>query len=93
MSFLQKITELFKSSPKPAAEPEPMLACEYDGYTIIPAPVQEETGFRVNGTIIKGEREHQFIRADVLPTADSCADEMIRKAKQMIDQQGERLFG
>ena len=93
MALMKLLRGLFQSSPKPAVEPEPMPACEYDGYTITPAPVQEEAGFRINGTIVKGEREHQFIRADVLPTAESCADEMIRKAKQMIDQQGERLFG
>ncbi len=92
MSFLQSLGSIFKSEPK-SLEPETMDSVEYVGFTITPAPVSEEMGFRVNGTIVKGDNSHTFIRADVLPTRQACADEMVRKAKQMIDQQGDRLFG
>lgn len=91
MSFLKSLGSIFKSEPK-NNEPEPMESFEYEGFTITPAPVSEEMGFRVNGTIEKGSESHTFIRADVLPSQQACADEMVRKAKQMIDQQGENLF-
>lgn len=91
MSFLKSLGSLFKSEQK-SAEPEAMDSIEYDGFTITPAPVSEEMGFRVNGVIEKEGKTHRFIRADVLPTQQSCADEMIRKAKQMIDQQGDRFL-
>ncbi|EAR62368.1 HlyU family transcriptional regulator [Neptuniibacter caesariensis] len=91
MSFLKSLGSIFKSEPK-NNEPETMESVEYEGFTITPAPVSEEMGFRVNGTIVKGEKRHTFIRADVLPSQQACADEMVRKAKQMIDQQGDSFF-
>ena len=74
------------------ATPEQWPSEQYGDYEIIPAPVREEHGYRINGVIRKGEHEHIFIRADTLPSADACATEMIRKAKQMIDQQGDSVF-
>lgn len=65
---------------------------EYNGYTITPVPIEEDGGYRVNGTITKGDQSHSFIRADTLPSAGSCGQEMIRKAKQVIDQQGDGIF-
>lgn len=93
MSLLSSIKSIFSGGETAPSEPEALPAVEYNGFTIIPAPVQEAAGFRVNGIISKGELSHAFIRADTLPSAEMCADEMIRKAKQMIDQQGERIFG
>lgn len=92
MGLLSSIKSMLSGGEKKSKEPETLPSVEYNGYIITPAPVQEDTGFRINGTITKGEQSHTFIRADSLPSADSCAEEMIRKAKQMIDFQGDDIF-
>lgn len=95
MGLLSSLKSIFSGGNggnKEPEAPEVMPAEEYNGFTITPAPVQEQAGFRINGTITKGEQSHTFIRADTLPTQDACAQEMIRKAKQMIDYQGDKIF-
>lgn len=74
-----------------------VLASEsYQGFEIRAAPVQEAGGWRVAGVITKAgngeDREHEFVRADTCADADSAAAMTVRKAKQLIDEQGERLF-
>lgn len=93
MSFFKTIQNLFSSGTSETSSSQAKSPTEeYCGFSITPDPVEEAGGFRVNGTIVKGDKTHQFIRADVLPTAETCAAEMVRKAKQMIDQQGDRFF-
>lgn len=92
MSLFSSLKSLFSADTKASAAPKEQPSETYGDYLITPASVKEEHGFRINGTITKGDRVHTFIRADTLPSADECAKEMIRKAKQMIDQQGDRLF-
>lgn len=92
MSLLSAITSLFSNREKAPSAPQEQVSETYGDYLITPASVKEEHGFRINGTISKGEQVHTFIRADTLPSADECAKEMIRKAKQMIDQQGDQIF-
>lgn len=85
-------TRLFggKGSPR---TPEPVV---YEGFTIIPEPTSEGSRYRVTARIEKavdGEnRTHRMIRADVLDDLDSAVEVSTAKAKQMIDEQGERLF-
>ena len=68
----------------------------YKGYTITPAPRAEDGQYRLAGIIsreIDGElQEHHMVRADVLPSPEIAAEFMVRKAKMMIDQQGDRIF-
>jgi hypothetical protein len=64
----------------------------YKGFEIIATPKAEGSQFRINGSIKLGEKETPFIRADLLPDAQSCTQETVRKAKIMIDQQGDSLF-
>ncbi|RTE66440.1 hypothetical protein EH243_07545 [Amphritea opalescens] len=92
MSLFSTIKSVFGAADKKPEEPQELPSEEYQGFTITPAPVQEDGGYRVNGVISKGEQSHRFIRADMLPSSDSCAAEMVRKAKQMIDQQGDGIF-
>ncbi|SDU28975.1 HlyU family transcriptional regulator [Stappia sp. ES.058] len=71
---------------------------DYKGFTIVPAPTQRNGQWQVGGTISKpdaeGEmREHVFIRADQVPGRDEAAEFSLRKARQIIDEQGERIFG
>jgi hypothetical protein len=81
-----------------AASPEaPRLeAVEYNGFRIRPTPYKAAGGWQTAGTIEKdfpeGVKEHSFIRAETHPGLDEAASFAIAKAKQIIDQQGERMF-
>lgn len=71
-------------------------AVDYEGYTIVaeprPAGGQWQIAGRIEKTAGATPRVHTFIRADTLPDQEGAANEMIRKAKLMIDQQGETIF-
>lgn len=76
--------------------PATAVVVEYEGYRITPQPVSEGGQYRI-GALIEGEvngetKTHHLIRADMIRDADEAADASIRKAKQMIDQMGARLF-
>lgn len=68
----------------------------YQDFEIRPAPVKESNGWRVQGTIVKGTgedaREHLFIRADACMDREAAVALTVRKARQLIDEQGEKLF-
>ena len=80
--------------PKPEAKAETI---DYNGFRITPEPMPAEGQFRI-AALIEGEVEgetksHQLVRADVLRDRDDAVEASLRKAKQMIDEQGPRLFG
>jgi len=76
-----------------AAEGE---AVEYEGYGIRPTPYRRQGQYQTCGIIEKagaGEtKEHRFIRAELHPSREGAIAFSIAKAKQIIDEQGERLF-
>ncbi len=76
---------------------QPVAELEYDGFQIATMPINENGQYRVCAMIRKelgGEmREHRLIRADICGTVEEASEISIRKAKQMIDERGERLFG
>ena len=74
------------------AAPEPETT-SYEGFTITPNPAREGGRFRIGATIEKEGKTHHLIRADMLESLDEANEASIRKAKQMIDEQGMRLFG
>ncbi len=78
-------------TPAPGAEP-----VEYKGFTIVPEPIAEGSRYRIAARIEKGageeKRTHRMIRADILDDRDGAIEATTAKAKQMIDEQGERLF-
>ena len=90
MSILKK---LFGGGPPP----EPPKPETYKDFAITPNPAKEGARYRVGALIEKtvdGEpKSHQLIRADTLDDLDSANTTSISKAKQMIDEQGVRLFG
>jgi hypothetical protein len=69
---------------------------EHAGFLIRATPFQENGQWQTCGVIIREVagtlREHKFIRADRFPSQDMAQDHAITKGKQIIDQQGERLF-
>ena len=72
-------------------------AIEYNGYRIRPAPYRRQGQYQTCGVIEKevaGEiKEHRFIRAETHPSREAAIAFSLTKAKQLIDQQGDRLFG
>lgn len=71
-------------------------ATEHEGYRIVAKPIKEGGQYRIAGTITKDVdgtvKEHNFIRADVFASADDAAQFTIVKAKQVIREQGDRMF-
>lgn len=79
------------------AEAPPVPTVEYKGYRIHPAPYRNNNGaYQTAGTVEKdtpdGVRRHEFVRADTYDSRDDAVSFTISKAKQMIDQLGDRLF-
>jgi hypothetical protein len=81
--------------------PEPV---EYKGFIIRAAPYKNraapyknEGQYQTAGTIereIGGVRkEHRFVRADAFASYDDAANFALSKARQIIDLQGDRIFG
>ena len=93
MSLFKK---LFGGDGGAPAAPKPVAEAVHEGCHIVAAPMREGDQFRLAGTISKeidGEtKTHQLIRADVFPSAETAAEATIRKAKRVIDEQGDRLF-
>ena len=76
----------------PAAEPE-----TYNGFRIFPEPIKESGGHRISARIEKevgGEvKTHTLVRADVISSRDDAVEASLAKARQIIDEQGDKLFG
>lgn len=93
MSFWKSL--FGKSSEQGAAEKaaEPV---EYNGFIIRAAPFKDSGQYQTAGTIEKEiggvKREHRFIRADRHTAYDDAVAFTQSKARQMIDQMGERMF-
>ena len=81
---------------KQARPTAPARTAEHNGYRIEAMPYPEEGQFQVSGVISKEVdgvvKRHKFVRADRFPTLDDAAEFSIVKAKQIIEQQGEKLF-
>ena len=71
-------------------------AVEYDGYTIQPAPRRERGQWLTAGVISKdtpeGPRSQHFVRAETHAGAEQAGEFAVIKAKQIIDERGDRLF-
>jgi hypothetical protein len=78
-------------------ETETEAPVEYNGFRIRPNPYRAGGQYQTAGIIEKdgpeGVRQHRFIRADTHPSRDVAVEFTIMKAKQIIDLQGERMFG
>ena len=90
MSILSK---LFGGGSK-SREPEPEL---YNDYRIYPAPEKESAGYRIGARIEKeigGEvKVHHMIRSDTYGSEDIALEASVTKARQVIDQLGDTIFG
>jgi len=100
MSFLKKLFGGKKSQGDGAAA-QPALnlkgaEVEYNGFIIRATPYLEGGQYQSCGVILKeidGEmREHRFIRADRFSGTEDAVLMIHTKARQIIDEQGERIF-
>jgi hypothetical protein len=79
------------------AEPKPGPSLDYEGFTIKATPFTEGGQYQLCGVIEKeigGEiKQHRFIRADKFPSIDEAGQFALSKGRQIIDEQGDRVFG
>lgn len=91
MSLLKKLFGGGNKGTAPEASTE-----TYEGFRITATPVAEGNTYRVSALIEKdvdGETfSHQLIRADTVQGLEEAQKACFRKAKQVIDEQGERIF-
>jgi hypothetical protein len=70
---------------------------EYNGFTLTATPFSEAGGYQLCGVISKEidgvVKEHRFVRADRFPSRDEAAQFTLKKARQLVDEQGEKLLG
>ena len=80
-----------KDAVQAKSEPVP-----YEGFLIRATPQPEGSQWRLAGEIIlesdNGPLTRTFVRADVMVSREEAEEFSIRKAKQIIDEQGKRLF-
>jgi hypothetical protein len=92
MSFWKSLFGGSSGSAEKASEP-----FEYNGFTIRAVPYKAEGQYQTAGTIEKEiagvRKEHKFIRADRHASYEDAVEFSIGKARQIIDQQGDRMFG
>jgi hypothetical protein len=91
MSILSRLFGGGGKTPPATVEPE-----THEGFRIYAEPADEGGRWRINARIEKevgGElKTHRLIRADTLDSRQAAADATLAKARQIIDEQGERLF-
>ncbi len=70
---------------------------EHNGYKIEARPYADGGQYQVAGTVSKmvnGEKkEHRFVRADRFGSLEDAAEVALRKGAQLVDQQGDKIFG
>lgn len=90
MSFWKSLFGGSKSADTPREQ------VEYNGFTIEPAPYAAEGQYQVAGFVRKvvGDetKEHKFVRADRFASMEEATTFSVMKAKQIIDQMGDRIF-
>ncbi|MFQ6016987.1 MAG: HlyU family transcriptional regulator [Kiloniellaceae bacterium] len=94
--FTEFLRRLMAPKKKETSHQESKSGVEYEGYTIRPASRREGAQWLTAGVITKrfaeGVKEHRFIRAETHGTKDDADAFSVAKAKQIIDELGDRLF-
>ncbi len=76
----------------------PIAAREhYNGYELLARPIREGGQWRLAGTVCRSGDEaagtgYDFVRADTMADHDDCVRMCLVKGRQLVDEQGERLF-
>ena len=95
--MFSKLKAAWNSLSAPGSGEPPAAAVEYKGYRIRPAPYRNGSAYQTAGSIEKdtaeGVKTHAFVRADTHALREDAIAFTINKAKQLIDMQGDQLFG
>ena len=95
--FLDVMRNMLSPKKAEAAPAAPEAAIEYKGYSIRAAPQQQGGQWTTEGIITKdfpdGAKESHFIRAEKHPDRNDAVSFSVVKAKLIIDQQGDQMFG
>ena len=90
MSFFKS---LFGGGGKAPKQPKQV---EHKGFIIEARPYKEGGQYQLAGLISKeiggARKEYRFVRADRFTTEEEAADFALTKGRQIIDEQGERMF-
>ncbi|MGV6847709.1 MAG: HlyU family transcriptional regulator [Marinibacterium sp.] len=80
-----------------AGETSPAAPQMHDGFSIHPDPIRDGNQWRISARIEKEVggtiQRHHMVRADTLQSHEAAAEASLAKAKMLIDQQGETIFG
>jgi hypothetical protein len=94
MSFFKKL--FGGGSGSGGVDAAPAASAEHGGFLIKATPYQDGGQWQMCGVIEKEidgvARSHRFVRADRFPDRDQAAEFTLAKARQIIDQMGERVF-
>ena len=97
MSFLKRLFGGGSGETAAAGPGAPAKQIEHKGFTISATPFKADGQYQTSGTVSKEidgvMKEHRFIRADRFASLDDAVDVSLRKGVQLVDEQGERLFG
>jgi hypothetical protein len=95
MSFLKRL--FGGASSDATADATPAKQVEHNGFMISATPYKEGGQYQTCGVVSKEVggvmKEHKFIRADRFAGLDDAVDISIKKGIQLVEEQGERLFG
>jgi hypothetical protein len=93
MSFLKR---LFGGGGEKADVPEVAKEIEHKGFIIRATPYKRDGQYQTSGTVSKDVggvvKEHKFIRADRFAGLDDAVEVSLAKGRQIVDEQGERMF-
>lgn len=96
MSFWKSLFGLGGTRPEPGAATT-VKHIEHAGFLIEAQPYAADGQYQVAGLVSKviegTRRQHRFVRADRFAGLEEAADVALMKGRQIVDQQGERIFG
>jgi hypothetical protein len=96
MSFLKSLFGFGGSKEVTGGPAAPAKEAEHKGFIIRATPYKDGGQYQTAGTILKeieGQmKEYKFVRADRFSTVEEAADLSLSKGRQIIDEQGERMF-
>jgi hypothetical protein len=96
-SIFKNIWARFTGGGQASQEAEPAAeAVEYNGFRIRPAPYPSKGQYQTAGIIEKdfesGTKEYRFVRAETHASKEDASAFAIAKGKQIINEQGDRIF-
>ena len=80
----------------PADKRQAAARAEHKGFLIEATPYLESGQYQLAGIISKDvagtSKDYRFVRADRFATKEEAAARALDKGRQLVDEQGERLF-